>query len=149
MIQKNSQKGDLETETVQLFVGGMHQGCSIVEIEKVLSLTGEYIEFSPILDNRNLTRGYAFMKVPSSSVGVFLGKKIRISNSYLFINKAKKKNDDESLSKRVYFMKDQFNSTPLDVSALQSYFTQFGKITDFYLFKNHLGQSKGYGFCDF
>lgn len=121
MVKKNESTENNEKST-QLFVGGLHQGCDICEVKIALSKIGAFNEFTPILDNRNLTRGYAFMTVPSSSVVAFLGKNIQLSNTVIFINKAQKKIDDESYSQRIYFMKDLFSTIPLKSEFVSEYF---------------------------
>lgn len=139
----------LEEKEHQLFVGGMHRDSNIEEIELALKNIGEYSEFRLILDNRNAHRGYAFITVPEKSLKAFLESEICISNTKLFINKAQKKCDDSSVTKRLYFMKDFMDPSPLDESRVKKFFMRYGKISDVHIFTNHVGKSKGYGFCDF
>lgn len=46
-------------------------------------------------------------------------------------------------------MKDYFNPTPLLTSDLKAHLGQFGVVEEIYMYKNHFGKPKGYGFCDF
>lgn len=149
MIQKDQIGPPRLEEVVQLFVGGMHGQSDIPQIKLALAKVGEIREFVEIKDKRNVNRGYAFMTVPSNSLEAFLSQDITVGDTHLFINKAQKKSDDTSLSTRIYFMKDLFNPTPLSLPKLHSHLLAFGEIVDIHIYKNHLGVSKDYGFCDF
>lgn len=136
-------------DDVQLFVGGIHKGVDIDRIRYHLSLIGHFKEFRVIVDNRGVRRGYAFMTVPSRSLSDFLGKEITLPDTRLFINKAQPKSSQQCLSTRIYFMKDMLDQTTLTVSKIQEHLSSFGQVDNIYIYKNHLGKSKGYGFCDF
>lgn len=89
------------------------------------------------------------MTVASCSLDAFLDLNLTVGDTKIFINRAQKKSDDKSLTTRIYFMKDLFNPAPLMLSDLKSHLLTFGKVVDIHIFKNHLGVSKEYGFCDF
>lgn len=93
---------------IQLFVGGMHSGSNIEQVKEALGGIGSYKNFTLIMDNRVVHRGYAFVDVPFDNVSAFLGKVISLGDTCLFINRARKKLGDTSMSNRIYFMKDFF-----------------------------------------